>query len=270
MLQEKQKIYVLKNSLFDKKCIEDYLLIFENIYTFTFMNFTNNLLKLKDKNILVISYNISENINILKELNDNNNVTIFNTEQNTINKYKNQNQYFLDNNFKMIDYSQVNINLLNNNLNYKHFPYQYSYEIEKLSYYLKTESKEYDFAFLGHLSEYRRMFLNTLKLNNFKVNYIESFGDIRDREIAKCKVLLNIHNDKNYKVYEHLRCDRWVMAGHLILSEESLEQETLSDKIVFFNENNFIDKVKFILSLDNKYEVTKKPNHDLNILTNPL
>jgi hypothetical protein len=266
----KEKIYVLKNALFDKKVIEDYFKIWEDTYNFIFMNIHSNLLKLHDKNILILSYNMNSYINILKELNNNNNVIILNTEQNTIKYYKNQNQLLLDNNFKMLDYSMVNIKLLNNTKNYKHFPYQFSCEIDKINYYLKTEPKEYDFAFVGNLSPYRKMYLNTLALNKFKVKHIEGFLDERDRDIAKCRVLLNIHNDENYKIYEHLRCDRWEMAGHLILSEESLEQEKLSNKIIFFNKNNFIDKVNEILKINNTYEVYKKPTQDLNILTKPL
>ena len=91
----KDKIYVLKNALFDKKVIEDYFKIRENTYHFIFMNINPNLRKLQNKNMLILSYNITDYINILKELNNNNNVFIFNTEQNTIKYYKNQNQHLL-------------------------------------------------------------------------------------------------------------------------------------------------------------------------------
>jgi hypothetical protein len=99
-------------------------------------------------------------------------------------------------------------------------------------------AKEYDFGVItgcGSLNNSiellplkRRKVVEYLISNGFTVNIICGYKEARDTELAKCKIILNIHgqmkiNDVwNYgNIFEHLRCDRLLNAGFTILSEDS-------------------------------------------------
>src|SRR5207253_11101973 len=47
---------------------------------------------------------------------------------------------------------------------------------------------------------------------------------------AKAKVLLNVHFDETYQIFEHFRCDRWALAGMIVITEKSLSDHYLDLK----------------------------------------
>jgi hypothetical protein len=60
----------------------------------------------------------------------------------------------------------------------------------------------------------------------YKINYVyEIYGEERDKELAKCKILLNIHAFSDYNVFENARCEPWLAIGVPIISENSLDND---------------------------------------------
>lgn len=159
------------------------------------------------------------------------NAICFNTEQLTRKKWLDYLIGLRRKGVRLIDYSPENMAILKaatpeiaSEISYE--PYRYNpIETDKLKHLIKNTPKAYDFAFFGALSPYRLSILNRLSL--FKINIINKWGDERDKEIAKCKILLNIHYNQEYNVYESFRCDRWAFAGLPVLSEQSIKYDLL-------------------------------------------
>ena len=151
----------------------------------------------------------------------------------------------------LFDYSLSNIKYLETTygLTAHHIPYRYrSKEINHLKNLLVDTPKEYDLAFIGVLDPRRRLgVINTLKKYNLKINIINSWRDKRDKEIAKCKFLLNIHVDTDYNIYEEMQYNRWLMAGMTIITEPSLYDEdliiTYGDKIKKFQSDEIVYEI---------------------------
>lgn len=135
-------------------------------------------------------------------------------------------------NFEYYDYSKSNLKILEENeINIKdkiYLPYKCSdEELKKLINFNKNTEKEFDFGILkasgGDVTDRRLKIVNFLIERNFTVNIIEGWDDDRDKELAKCKTILNIHGFYRVvsNIFEHIRCDRLLEAGFTILSETS-------------------------------------------------
>ena len=48
--------------------------------------------------------------------------------------------------------------------------------------------------------------------------------------MASAKILLNLHFNEDYHIFEHLRCDRWVLAGMIVMTEPSQSDSLLDLK----------------------------------------
>jgi GR25 family glycosyltransferase involved in LPS biosynthesis len=139
---------------------------------------------------------------------------------------------------KVYDYSLANIIILNERGITNTFHLEYSYEPMEIDFlktvYSQTE-KEYDFGIMcsgavptNNVNELtpprRKSVVKYLLSNNFTVNIISGWGESRDREIAKCVTILNIHGQHGEipsTIFEHIRCNRLLYAGIPILSEKS-------------------------------------------------
>jgi acetyltransferase-like isoleucine patch superfamily enzyme len=125
------------------------------------------------------------------------------------------------------DYSLANIEILksNNIKNVKYVPLESPYwYIEKLRGFQQTEF-EYDIGFCGSLSGRRNKILLELKNVGKKVNIVTKWGDERDIELAKCKIILNIHYAIDYNIFESARCEPWLKLGFPVISEKSLDDD---------------------------------------------
>ena len=124
------------------------------------------------------------------------------------------------------DYSKVNIQILNSKgiTNVKYVPLESpdSY-VNKLKEYRKII--DYDVGFSGTLSNRRLNILNKLRECGKSVNIIQKFGEDRDMELARCKILINIHYADDYMVFESARCEPWLKAGVTVISEKSLDDD---------------------------------------------
>ena len=124
------------------------------------------------------------------------------------------------------DYSQANVDILKKyGIFARHVPLNSSTDyVNKLKGY-KSKIPEYDVGFCGALSDRRLKILEELKEMNISVNIVEAWGDDRDKELAKCRVQINIHWEDDYQIFESARCEAWLKAGTIVFSEPSLDDD---------------------------------------------
>ena len=201
-------------------------------------------------------------------------------------------------NIKIYDYSKSNIKILSkyNITNCEYLSYNIqSYELSKITSFLteNVNNRIYDFGFIYNWKSLpideqhiinpprRRIVVDFLRKNGFKVNIIAGYGDDRDIELSKCKIILNIHGqinnnnnpgpDECSNIFEHIRCDRLLEAGFNILSETSYELD-----IDFINKysnlkcidyNDFFN-IDIINNIVNNTKKTDESKIDDNIILN--
>jgi hypothetical protein len=94
----------------------------------------------------------------------------------------------------------------------------------QLTSLIRDEPKIYDYVLCGSPSHKRTQIVNSLRSNGHTVLYITNqWGLERDRLIAQGKILLNIHYNNDYQVYEKIRCNRWLIAGMSVLTENGFD-----------------------------------------------
>lgn len=85
--------------------------------------------------------------------------------------------------------------------------------------------KEYDVGFCGTPSVRRDQMLHFLQTQGISVHRVNAFGEQRDRELCKCRIILNIHHNDEYKVFESLRCEPWLALEIPVISEECVDND---------------------------------------------
>ena len=164
---------------------------------------------------------------------------------------------------KIYDYSFSNLQIiLNNNMYGELMEYNFYKDENTLLMNLNlNETKIYDFGIITYgntetntvensLFHKKKDVVNELISKGFKIHIISGWGIERDIELAKCKVILNIHsilgiNGQMYysKTFENIRCNRLLEAGFKILSENSIYCDELSSKyrenLKFINYDDF-------------------------------
>jgi hypothetical protein len=125
------------------------------------------------------------------------------------------------------DYSITNYNILKGyGLNIRHVPFRLS--IDKIINYrdLNVDKKLYDVVFTGQVGPYRQKILDELKAKGKNVLILENdYTETRDSKIGSAKLLINIHFNESYKVFESIRCEPWLSSGFPVLSESSLDDD---------------------------------------------
>jgi len=124
------------------------------------------------------------------------------------------------------DYSAANVGILAlNGVVARHVPLQCSEAyLSQLRAY-RAEGQPYEFGFCGKLTKRRIAIINALVLNNLPLHLVLLFGEERDKELAKCKALVNIHYGDNFNVFESARCEPWLALGVPIISENSIDND---------------------------------------------
>jgi len=124
------------------------------------------------------------------------------------------------------DYSEANINILKlYDIKLVHVVVQ-SDEIYLQQLCSWRTDIIYDVGFCGGLSERRRQILDECKRHNLNVHIITITGEERDKELAKCKILINIHYATDYNIFEIARCEPWLSIGVPVVSEHSLDNDS--------------------------------------------
>jgi len=183
--------------------------------------------------------------------------------------------------FEYYDYSRSNLKILEETgikSEYNiYLPYKCSEsELNMLLHLNKNTEKEYDFGILNTGSftvTHRRLnIINFLKENNFTVNIIQGWGEDRDKELAKCKIILNIHGfyEIHSNIFEHIRCDRLLEAGFNILSETNykLDEEFVNKyhNLTQINHDDFFNIDVIIECYNNKLGTLDHNKYVLKIL----
>lgn len=202
------------------------------------------------------------------------------------------------------DYSRSNIRILNKNgfTNCIYLPYKCS--PDELIFLIKSniKNKEYDFGYIYDWVSVnptkkeisigpprRNKVIEFLINNGFTVNLIAGYGEDRDSELGKCKIILNIHGqinenptpspDECSNIFEHIRCDRLLKAGYTILSETNYDLDTefinqySNLKIInhkdFFN-LDVINNIIYELNIKNIYDTLCLNENPFNYYLNPV
>lgn len=153
------------------------------------------------------------------------NCCLFNSEQMTIESRRILVEKFLQNGGKLINYCRANAQILLKNCVQEDqmllLPYvMRQSEAQFLGNLYKNENKLYDFAVVCSLTPRRANIIDSLQKLGLKIRVItDCFGIERDKMIAQCRALLNIHANADYKIYESIRCDRWLNAGMSVICE---------------------------------------------------
>jgi len=73
----------------------------------------------------------------------------------------------------------------------------------------------------------RNKILSELQKRGKSVKILEYvYSEERDVLIGKAKLLINIHFDENYRVFESIRCEPWLASGMNVVTETSLDNPT--------------------------------------------
>lgn len=210
--------------------INSILFTYKNIYPQGKMEHILNISDLetrfkekKEEDYFFFLYDIPSNIN----LNENDkNIYIINTEQLTrnywLNNFKNYSK-----NVKIIDYSLTNIELLKP---HREPIYYLPYTVNMEEIY--DLPKIHDLCFVGEIGEYRSKITNKLKEKGIKINNITKFGKERDDLLFQHKILLNIHFDQDYQIFEEFRCNRCIMNKMIVITEKSKKNANRENNIL--------------------------------------
>ena len=192
----------------------------------------------KINNDIIIFMQSIPNIDISNIIN---NIYILNTEQLTREGELNRIQCYIANNIKIIDYSKSNIYCLkskNINNNILYIPYLVNYN-EIYNY-----DKIYDIAYIGHFIDernYRMNIINSLNKLNIKTNEIKGFDIERDNLLFKYKILLNIHYNEEYNIFEQMRCNRCIFNKVIVITQKSIDIDfELKEYIIECEYNNLV------------------------------
>mmetsp|Transcript_20253 Transcript_20253/g.77744 ORF Transcript_20253/g.77744 Transcript_20253/m.77744 type:complete len:479 (-) Transcript_20253:92-1528(-) len=108
-------------------------------------------------------------------------------------------------------------------------PYQLTSEVAALSRLLEAvplAQRRHDVAFVGFISPRRKTILLALQRAGVRLVVANGLPSTRDAVVASARVLVNIHGNDEQTMFETMRCDRWIAAGHVVVSEPSWADET--------------------------------------------
>jgi hypothetical protein len=180
---------------------------------------------------------------------------IMNTEQATNIPFFSKLKKFIKSKIGIIDYNLENTKFYKNKFL---IPYQYNkQEIDKLISFNQVEP-QFDVGITFTPSDRRTHILNELHKLGHKVTYIKGWKDERDAQIGKCKILINVHYAPNYNIFEHIRCDRWIMSKKIVISETSsyTNQLDVYNNCIFEPYDNLVNKAHEVLQNYDKYMET--------------
>lgn len=125
------------------------------------------------------------------------------------------------------DYSRVNVGIWNRHGFAARFvPLQTPDDyVRTLREFRARQAIEWDVGFCGTVrGSPRRVFaLYAMAKAGLRVRVVHERGEERDRELARCRVQLNIHFGPTYRVWESHRCQAWLDVGVPVVSEQSLD-----------------------------------------------
>ena len=192
---------------------------------------------------------------------------ILNTEQLTINPDDKRNKIssvardivrgIRTTNIKLIDYSLANIRCINKPS--KYIPYCVNHQ--EIYNYPKT----LDVAFITPRSKYRKKVYRNLLTNNIKTTSIRGFGQERDEQLFRHKILINVHNSPAYNIFEEIRCNRCIFNKMIVITQASKHFDThpLKKYMIECNLNEIVTHTKRVLT--NYEQIHQQIFQDFNL-----
>jgi FkbM family methyltransferase len=157
---------------------------------------------------------------------DNGNYIYYNTEQLTVPHYLEKAKTTINTTKpkEVWDFSEANCEIFRKNgIQATHVPLK---SPEWYIHMLKSfQCKEYDVGFAGTINERRLYILDALEKEGVVVQKITDFGEARDKKLACCRIILNIHYSEEYQIFESNRCEPWLQCGIPVISEKSLDDD---------------------------------------------
>ena len=97
--------------------------------------------------------------------------------------------------------------------------------------------------------------IQRLRQAGLQIDIIHGLIKERDLRLFQYKILLNIHFDSTYKVFEEIRCNRCIFHKMLVISETSIYEEynPLLKHMIVTPYDNFVEKVKDVLRNYERY-----------------
>jgi hypothetical protein len=151
---------------------------------------------------------------------------LYNSEQlSSINKLNGFLSKINDSVIEIWDYSIENVKILAaNGITAKHVPpISPNWYKDKLKSYGANDI--YDVGLAGCISERRNHIIDALRSHGVSVNYMQIYGEERDKALASCKILVNIHCFDDFAIFESARCEPWLSIGKCVISENSLDND---------------------------------------------
>lgn len=187
-------------------------------------------------------------------------IYLINTEQSTRPLWSLIINHYAKLGITIFDYDQYQTELTQKMLPDKsifYLPYQITKnESNYLTTLVRKTKKRYHVAFCSTNKSKKRLNLYT-QLEGLGLDLIDvnAWREDRDTEIAKAQILVNIHYDKEYQIFEHMRCDRWILAGMIVVSEESLSDSLLDCKDLIITEKyeNLVEKIMYLVDHYEEY-----------------
>jgi len=172
-----------------------------------------------------------------------NRIFLLNTEQ--LNRLEQYNRISPElSRYSVLDYSQVNLKILNSPE--RTFLLPYCINRDEIYNY----DKIYDVAQCGVADVYRQYIIDQVQNRNIKITNVIGWGQSRDDVLFRSKILLNIHFNETYKVFEEIRCNRCIFNKMIVISEESLmpDDYILKDFVILCKYEELVDKVEYVLT----------------------
>jgi len=167
------------------------------------------------------------------------------------------------------DYSETNLKLLQSfadqhGVRLYHLPYQYDLSEQTGLHPTATDEFLYDIGIVnadpvtdGETKSKRSKVWCELVNTNHSVCNIKGWGAERDALINQCRIILNVHHFDCFCIFEHVRCDRLLFAGKLVVSESSFDMENLDVRaaVVWTNYADIVTTVDTVLD---KFELFRE------------
>jgi hypothetical protein len=99
-------------------------------------------------------------------------------------------------------------------------------DVQALRQLRRDTPTQYEYVCVGTASPRRHQVVTALAAAGHKVLLLtEVRAADRDKHIASARVLLNVHYDSNCRVYESVRCSRWLRAGMRVVTEPCVDDD---------------------------------------------
>ncbi len=196
---------------------------------------------------------------------------------------------YIKHNIQICDYSLSNINIIQqyakqNNVLIKkpiiYLPYQFNFK-DKIQLSNLDKKYEYDVGIINALPKksdtvdsnltYRRETIWNL-LQNTDLTSINIIGWDKNRDdlIKKCKVIINVHHFECFNIFEHIRCDRLIMSGIIVISDISyyMEQLDIYPYVYWCKFDKIIETTQNIINNYDKYHKQINDSELKNLIEN--